>query len=77
MIIAAKGLIAIWTFARSRGQTLINTFFAEDVSTSLDHRVLEVALADGADCKSLIHLVSSQCNAMGKITHPKRFIYIR
>ena len=59
MVIAAEGLVAVWTFARPRGQTLVNTFFAEDMSTSLDHGVFEVALADGTDGESLIRLVWS------------------
>ncbi len=54
MVVAAKGLVAVRTFARSRCQALINTFLAEDMSAGLDHGIFKVALADGADGECLI-----------------------
>ena len=60
MVIAAERLVAIWTFARSRGQAFVNTFLAEDMPTGLDDGVLEVALTNRANRQSLLHLVPSQ-----------------
>lgn len=53
MVVGSEGLIAIWAFARSRGESFLDAVFAEDVSTSLDGSVFEILSAYSANCESL------------------------
>jgi len=53
MVIDTERLAAIWTFARSRRNTFLDTFLAENVTAGFDGGVFEVLSADGADSNRL------------------------
>jgi hypothetical protein len=48
VVVAAKRPVAVRTFARSRGETLLDTVLAEDVTACFNDRILEVAAANRA-----------------------------
>ena len=54
VIVQAECPIAIRAFPGSRQSPFLNTLVAKDVPASLDHRVLEVLLADGTYCHDLV-----------------------
>lgn len=51
VVVAAEGFAAVRALAGTRGETLLNTIFAEDVTACLDRRVLEVGSAYCAQCQ--------------------------
>lgn len=53
VVVASKGFVTVGTLARARCQPFFHTILAEDMSTSLDSGVFEVATADSAQSKSL------------------------
>lgn len=53
MVVASERFVAVGAFARARGETLINALFAEHMTASLDHSVLESETANGANGQRL------------------------
>ena len=48
VVVASEGTVAVGTFAGPRGEALLHAVLAEDMTTRLDDRVLEVAAANRA-----------------------------
>ena len=63
MIVQPECPVAVWALPRSRQSPFLDTLVAEDVPARLDHRVLEVLLADGTDCHNLV--IGQQCGKPG------------
>lgn len=53
VVVASEGAVAVGTFAGPRSETLLDAILAEDVTARFDDRVLEIAAANCAQCKSL------------------------
>ena len=53
VVVRSERFVAVGAFPHARGEPFFNTLFAKDVTTRLDHCVLEVFAADGADCYGL------------------------
>jgi hypothetical protein len=51
VVVTSEGFTAVGALAGARGETLLDTIFAEDMAACFDCGVLEIATADCAQCE--------------------------